>query len=139
VDTSQEAQLVFSMINLHSKLHRNLGGCLSAHGLGVSEYLVLNQLHNAPNQTLRRIDLAERVGLTASGVTRLLNPMEKVGLVEKAASTRDARVSLVALSSAGKRTLEEAGVAVNHAAQSLLRPLDGERKKSLRDLVHTLL
>lgn len=135
---TQEAQLVLSLINLNSKVHRKLGGALSVHGLGVTEYLVLVELKNAPNQVMRRIDLAKGVGLTASGVTRLLNPMEKVGLVEKTASERDARVSLVALSNAGKRMLEDVEPAVNDAAQSLLGPLDSRRMKQFGELVRAL-
>lgn len=50
---------------------------------------------------MRRIDLADSVGLSPSAVTRLLAPMEKPGLVEKEANPRDARVSLVKLSTAG--------------------------------------
>lgn len=135
---SQEAQLVLGLINLNSKAHRRLGGALSVHGLGVSEYLVLLQLMRASNQTMRRVDLAERVGLTASGVTRLLNPMEKTGLVRKAASSRDARVSLVGLSPAGQRTFEDVDAAVNDAAQSLLGPLDARQQQRLGDLVQAL-
>ena len=136
--TTEEAQLVLGMVNLNSKVQRKLGSALSAHGLGVSEFLVLTQLEVAPGQTLRRVDLAQKVGLTASGVTRLLNPMEKIGLVEKSASSRDARVSLVALSSSGKRVLGEVEAAVNDAAQSLLAPLDSREKSQLGSLVEAL-
>ncbi|MEX0737750.1 MAG: MarR family transcriptional regulator [Pseudohongiella sp.] len=138
MEPTKEAQLVLSIINLNSKMNRKLGGSLSVHGLGVSEFLVLSQLRIAPNQTMRRVDLAEKVGLTASGVTRLLNPMEKIGLVEKTASSRDARVSLVALSKSGKRVLDEVEMAVNDAAESLLAPLDVQRQKQLAKLVHAL-
>lgn len=138
VKPNQEAQLILSMINLNSKIHRKLGGALSVHGLGVSEFLVLSELRIAPGQTMRRVDLAEGIGLTASGVTRLLNPMEKVGLVDKISSERDARVSLVALSKSGKRVLEEVEAAVNDAAQSLLRPLDAQRQQQLREVVRAL-
>lgn len=135
---SEEAQLVLSLINLNSRVHRKLGSALSAQGLGVSEFLMLSHLESAPNQTMRRVDLAEKIGLTASGVTRLLNPMEKIGLVEKTASTGDARVSLVALSRAGRRVLEEAGVGVNDAAHTLLARLDARRQNDLRALVQAL-
>lgn len=65
-------------------------------------------MHNAPEQTLRRIDLAEKVGITASGITRLLLPMEKIGLVEKKVNPNDARVSLVSIASGGKKQLDDA-------------------------------
>lgn len=127
-----------SLINLNSKIQRRLGSALSVHGLGVSDFLVLSQLEDAPNQRMRRVDLAEKVGLSASGVTRLLNPMEKIGLVHKEASARDARVSLVSLSSAGKRTLNEIEVAVNDAAQTLLKSLDADQQSELCSLVQSV-
>ncbi|MDZ7871614.1 MAG: MarR family transcriptional regulator [Rheinheimera sp.] len=51
-------------------------------------------------QTRRRSDLVELVGLSPSGITRLLLPLEKIGRVEKERNPRDARVSLVILSEA---------------------------------------
>lgn len=76
--------------------------------LWLNEFIVLYHLHNAPEQTLRRIDLAEKVGITASGITRLLLPMEKIGLVEKKVNPNDARVSLVSIASGGKKQLDDA-------------------------------
>lgn len=139
MDQSEEARLLFGLIHLHGRIQRKLSGALSVHGLALSEYLVLTELADAPNQTMRRVDLAERVGLTASGVTRLLNPMEKIGLVEKSSGARDARVSLVTLSSAGHRLLGEAGTTVNHVAETLLGHLSRTRRQDLSKLLHAML
>lgn len=81
---------------------RGLGG-----GLGFTDFVILYYLSQAPGEKMRRIDLANKVALSASGVTRLLLPMEKIGLVEREASTEDARVSYVKLAPGGKRLLEE--------------------------------
>ena len=70
--------------------------------------MLLFHLSKAPDQKMRRIDLAEKIGLSASGVTRMLLPMQKIGLVQKEANLRDARVSLVKLSSGGERIFAEA-------------------------------
>lgn len=77
-------------------------------GLGMSDFLILYHLNQADGEKLRRIDLAEKVGLTASGITRLLAPMEKIGLVKRETNTTDARVSFVTIASGGKRKFEEA-------------------------------
>ena len=55
----------------------------------------MSALNEASTHSLKRIDLAEQVGLSASGVTRMLLPMEKIGLISKEEGARDARVSLV--------------------------------------------
>jgi len=131
-------ELVMSIINLHSKIQKRIGGVLSLHGVGLSEYLVLHQLFIAPNQKMRRVDLAEQVGLSPSGVTRLLNPMEKIGLIEKEDNPRDARVSLVALSIAGKRVYEETQLSFQHASTSLFEPLDSKRLGTFSELVRVV-
>lgn len=45
-----EADLVINIINLQSKIQKRIGAALSAHGIGLSEYLVLNQLYIATSQ-----------------------------------------------------------------------------------------
>jgi DNA-binding MarR family transcriptional regulator len=76
-------------------------------GLGFNEFIILFHLSQAEGEKMRRIDLAEKIGLTASGVTRLLLPMEKVGLVKKEVNKNDARSSLVMMAAGGRRKLEE--------------------------------
>lgn len=119
-----EADLVISIISLQSKIQKRVGAALSAHGIGLSEYLVLNQLYIATNQKMRRSDLAEQVGLSPSGVTRLLNPMEKIGLIEKSYNPRDARVSLIALSETGKKITEEAKISFEYSSVALFESIE---------------
>lgn len=123
--------LVLQIIRLHDKMQKKLGRSLSVHGIGVSEFLVLKQLHEAPHRRLSRSELAEQVGLSPSGVTRLLNPMEKIGLVDKEANPRDARVSWVTLSGAGWQIYEDAQTSFTQAAVAMLEPLKATRLAAL--------
>ena len=59
---------------------------------------------------MRRVDLAETVVLTASGITRLLDGLERAGYVEKDACPTDLRVSYAKLTVAGREKLQEAAV-----------------------------
>lgn len=130
-----EADLVINIISLQSKIQKRVGAALSAHGIGLSEYLVLNQLYIASNQKMRRSDLAEQVGLSPSGVTRLLNPMEKIGLIEKLHNPRDARVSLVALSETGKKITEEAKISFEYSSVALFESIEKKRLSSFSELL----
>ena len=78
---------------------------------------------------MRRIELAESVGLTASGVTRLLLPMEKIRLIEKERNPRDARVSLVKLSATGQQILSEAQLTFEHVAEEMLGAITENQSK----------
>lgn len=133
-----EANLVINIINLHSNIQKKMGAALSAHGIGLSEYLVLNQLYVAKNRRMRRSDLAEHVGLTPSGVTRLLNPMEKIGLIKKEDSPRDARVSLVALSETGKKIAEEARISFESSSVLLFELLDKKQLSVFSELLKVI-
>lgn len=130
-----ESGLVLNAINMHNKILRKIGSALSPHGIGLSEYLVLNQLYKTPTQKMRRRDLAEKVGLSPSGITRLINPMEKIGLVEKEENPRDARVSLVTLSTAGKKIFEDAQVSFAHASSGIFENFSTKQKNALHDLL----
>ena len=76
-------------------------------GLGLSDFVILYHLSQAEDEKMRRVDLAEKIGLTASGITRLLAPMEKIGLIQREKDARDARVSFVMLAPGGKLLLSE--------------------------------
>jgi DNA-binding MarR family transcriptional regulator len=81
---------------------------LSEHGLTINDYEALLVLSSAPDQRLKRVDLARRLLLTPSGVTRLLEGLERAGLVERAACASDLRVTYAALTDSGREKLTEA-------------------------------
>ena len=96
-------------LRAHAAITRQLSARLEAeHGLTLSDYDVLVQLYFAPERALRRVDLARTVLLTASGITRLLDGLERGGWVEKRSCASDARVSYAALTDAGVAKFEEA-------------------------------
>lgn len=98
---------------------------LSVHSISLNDFMILFHLDIAPGQKLRRIDLAEMVGLSASGVTRKLQPLEKIGLVRRESNKRDARVSFVKLTESGMRVLKESFASAELAASELF-PLEEE-------------
>ena len=84
-------------------------------------------LHRAPDHKLRRVDLAERLAMSASSVTRLLAPLEKLGLVTREKHARDARVAFAALTPAGVQRVEEAETTLDRASEEILGGMLGER------------
>ena len=103
IEEAPSASLDFCLrlARAYSVLTRRLDNALgNLHGLGFSDFMVLYHLQRAPATRLRRIDLAERLGLTASGVTRTLLPLEKLGLVARQPDPRDARVGYASITAA---------------------------------------
>ena len=96
-------------LRAHAAVTRELSARLEAdHGLTMNDYDVLVQLYFAPEQAMRRVDIARAVLLTASGITRLLDGLEQNGWVEKKACSTDARVSYAALTETGVAKFEDA-------------------------------
>jgi len=124
-------ELILGLSTASTKIFKTMDRCLSVHGISFSEYLVMHELSKMTNQSMRRIDLAEKTGMSASGITRLLNPMEKLNLVEKEQNARDARVSLVKLTGAGSELFTYATQSVLNATDLLLEPLDEQNLELL--------
>ena len=88
------------------RITRELGARLeAAHGLTMSDFDVLVQLYTRAEQRgIKRIDIARTVLLTASGITRLLDGLERCGVVAKRlVRDRCARVSYAVLTDEGLR------------------------------------
>ena len=93
----------------------------SVHGLGLKEALLLMHLERAPRQRLTRVDIAKRLHLNPSTVTRMALPLEKIGLVERQADARDARLAYVALTEAAKSIVQDVRATFERRAADLFK------------------
>ncbi len=109
-----------------SRADAELGG---VHGLGLSDFAALHALAQAPNQKLRRVDLAQRLALTPSGVTRLLGPLERRGIVTREEDGHDARATYAVLTRSGRTLVKDATATMTAVAQSIMSAL-GERDRA---------
>ena len=97
------------LLRAHASATRELSAHLQAeHGLTINDYECLLVLSHAENGAMRRVDLAEDLVLTPSGVTRLLDGLQEGGYVCKGSCSSDARVTYAVLTDEGRRKLEEA-------------------------------
>jgi DNA-binding MarR family transcriptional regulator len=127
-------------LRAHAAVTRQLSTRLEAqHGLTLSDYDVLVQLAFAPDQRLRRVDLARTVLLSASGITRLLDGLERAGWVEKARCETDARVTYAVLTAAGLAKFEAAQASHLEDIDELFASrFDGDEQLTLADLLGRL-
>jgi len=114
-----------------ARVTAELGGI---HGLSVSDYAVLHSLSEAPGYRLRRVDLAQRLGLTPSGITRLLNPLERRGIVSREESGHDARATYAVLTASGRALVKHARTTMGAFAETMLRSLSDRDRASLAKL-----
>ncbi len=98
-----------TFLRAHATVTRRLEHELVAeHELPLASYDVLVQLSEAPDRSLRMTELADRVLLSRSGLTRLADRLERDGLILRKACPSDARGTLAVLTDAGLAKLESA-------------------------------
>ncbi|HXR11502.1 MAG TPA: MarR family transcriptional regulator [Gaiellaceae bacterium] len=108
VQTEPDLAAWIRFLRAHAALTRELSARLEAsHGVSLRDYDVLVQLFHAPERRLRRIDLARTVILSPSGITRLLEGLERAGWVAKHQCEADQRVTYAVLTVAGLAKVEE--------------------------------
>jgi DNA-binding MarR family transcriptional regulator len=108
-------------VRAHAAVTRQLSAQLSEdHGLTISAYEALLHLARAPESRLRRVDLANDLILTAGGVTRLLDGLERDGFVAREECESDRRVTYAVLTEAGRGKLREASKSHTRQIRELL-------------------
>ena len=129
-----------SLLSAHAVLVRELSAALVAsHGLTINDYGCLLLLSRSGEEGMRRIDLANALNLSPSGITRLLDRLEDQGLVGKGECKSDARVSYAILTDDGLSKLKEAAPGhVDDIERRLGAVLSDEEIKTLTELLGRL-
>jgi DNA-binding MarR family transcriptional regulator len=113
---------VLTLLRAHARIEEQFGNALgSIHGLALKELLLLMHLAAAPKARLSRIDLAKRLHVSASTVTRMAQPLEKLGMVGRQSDPRDARLAYVVLTAAGLRLVKDSRATLERLADNLFR------------------
>jgi len=135
-----EAVTFVRILRAHGTLRRGLEARLLAdHGLTISDYEALLVLSDAEEGAMRRVDLAERLLLSPSGVTRLLEGLQRLGVVENAECSHDKRVTYAVITRAGRALLDCATEAHHAALRELIGAhLTADELATLTDLLGRL-
>jgi len=97
------------LLRAHASLAKRLESRLEReHGLQLSSYEVLQHLIDAPAGRMRMCDLAEHAQLSRSGLTRLVDRLERDELLERCTCKHDARGAYACLTDRGRERLAAA-------------------------------
>jgi DNA-binding MarR family transcriptional regulator len=97
------------LLRAHACLAKRLDAELEqAHGLPMTSYEVLYHLEEATAGRMRMCDLAQQAQLSRSGLTRLVDRLERDGLLERCSCDHDARGSYACITTAGRERLQAA-------------------------------
>src|SRR2546423_11019590 len=104
-----EQRALRGLLRAYSCLAKRLDAQLEArHRLPMSSYEVLHCLDERSNGRMRMRDLAEQAQLSRSGLTRLVDRLERDGLIERCSCSHDARGAYACLTAPGLERLQEA-------------------------------
>ena len=132
-DTTTALSTVLQLAYARTVVVRDVDASLEGHhGLGLNDLSLLLELNSDPHGRLRRLDLAERLGITPSGVARQLAPLERRGLVGRESHPDDARLAIVVLTEAGARIVADVVPTAEEAATRVLAKLwnDEEQRRA---------
>jgi DNA-binding MarR family transcriptional regulator len=139
-ETSTAIDAFVRLVRANAAVTRQLSAQLTAdHGIGLSAYEALLSLARAPESRLRRVDLANGLLLSAGGVTRLLDGLERDGYVGREQCESDRRVSYAVLTKTGRDKLREASKSHPRQIRDLLGgPFDEAELAQLAALLNRL-
>ena len=136
--THSAQEILLNLASAWVRLERRLDAHLSnVRGISFAEYRILQSLAATPHGRASRVDLAAALGLTPSGVTRALRPLEKIRVVTTQRSERDARLALASLTKAGRELVRDASGVVDDVMSGVLRHSD-KKKPTLADVLEEL-
>jgi DNA-binding MarR family transcriptional regulator len=127
------------LVRAHAGIARSLDARLSAeHDLTINEYNCLLLLERAEERRMRRVDIAQGMVLSPSGITRMLDRLESAGLVEKAKCSGDARVTYAVLTAGGHKKLKAAGKAHDAVIEEMVGALPERDLRRLAEIMERL-
>lgn len=95
------------LVEAHAGLSARFAAQFEEHGLSQVEFEVLTRLARSPGNQLRMTDLAAQTSLSTSGVTRVVDRMERDGLLTRRACPSDRRSSYAVVTTTGLQRLDE--------------------------------
>ena len=137
--TTEEMTAWRTYIETYSDLIAAIEHDLAEHDLTLGDYQVFVYLSEAPDRSMRMCDLADRLQLSPSGLTRRLDGLVKAGFVTREPSVDDRRVMLATLTPAGFAALEKA--APDHVAsvrRHIFDHLDSDQVEALASIFQSI-
>jgi DNA-binding MarR family transcriptional regulator len=125
------------LVRVHAALAKQLDTELDArHDLPLTSYEVLCRLRKAPDGKLRMAELAEHALLSRSGMTRLIDRLEREGMVGRSTCDKDGRGCYAVLTGEGREAVDRARATYLEVVRAgFLRQFSEDELRSLGDLL----
>lgn len=127
------------LVEVYGGITARLDAVHTTHGLSGTDFDVLIRLARSPGQRLRMSDLATQTGLSTSGVTRIVDRLERNRLARREACAGDRRATLAVLTEPGQQRLARLlPPLLAEIDQSVTGPLLPDQLEALLDALRTI-
>jgi DNA-binding MarR family transcriptional regulator len=133
--TNPEQEAYLSLLRTADALRSRIEGKLKEFGLTGTQYNALRILRGAGPEGLPCSEIGERMITHDPDITRLLNRLQKHGLVERSRGKQDKRVVYGRISQAGLKLLREMDAPVQKFGTEILRHVSQQKLKQLIELL----
>lgn len=130
-----EEALFLELIRTTDMLSRGLVRVLKTEDLSSTQYNVLRILRGSP-EGLPCGEIASRMITRDPDITRLLDRLEKRGLISRCRETEDRRMVMVRITAAGMKVLARLDEPIQERHRKQLSHLGRERRRALAELLH---
>lgn len=121
---------ILRTLRVSALIDEKFTAALSAlHGVSLREVMLMLYVRDSPGSKLSRIELAKKLSVSASTITRATIPLEKIGLINREADSRDARLSYVVLTTSGAKLLVNAEKALEQLSTDFLSRSLSEKER----------
>ena len=125
-------EAVYSLVLIYNTLYDSVSRYLEPHGLTPGKLNILLAIkHQGGAEGIRQVELSKRLIVTPSNMTKLIDKLEKEGLVTRSALAGDRRVNLMKITPQGTKLLDEVWAGYNQKLKDLVGVLPLARQKEL--------
>jgi DNA-binding MarR family transcriptional regulator len=132
-----DSELTWLLHRAAQRLHTAVGAAAARHGLTLRDHIVLSALDKT--QGLTQIELGQALGVDKTTMVAELDRLEKAGLIERKADSRDRRARIPSLTDAGDRLRKKIAVDAAAAEKAAVQNIDPALLDSVRSVLYAII
>ena len=130
-------QAVYGLALLYNIIHSKIADFLSPYNLTPGKFNILMVIkHRSLDQGIKQVDISNQLILTPSNMTKMIDKLEKEGLVTRSALAGDRRVNLIRITKKGSQLLDAVWDGYQNVLKEAAGPLDKKKHKDLSKLLN---
>ena len=130
-------EMIYGLALMYTAMYNEIAASLKKYNLTPGEMNVLMLVkHQGKEKGLSQVDMGRRLMVTAHNMTRLIQRLEKAGLLKRSSYQKDGRVNMVTVTLKGSKLLDEIWHGYDYMVKELAGKLSDKEQKVFAQLIH---